>query len=69
MYIGGYLWPRTSEKSNASRSIVEILSDVECFVSVGMLTQGESIALNPEGTSYFAHSEEVNQPILKFDIL
>ena len=60
MYIGGFLWPRRRQKP---RSIVEILNDLECFVSVGMLTRGESIALNSEGTSYFAHSEGTNQPI------
>ena len=45
-----------------------VLREPECFVSVGIHTQGESVALNSEGTSYFSHSESVNQPILKFDI-
>ena len=67
MYIGAYLWPRRSDR--AERSIIEILREPECFVSVGIHIQGESVALTPDGTSYYTHSEKVNQPILKFNIL
>ena len=45
MYVGAFLWPRTSR----SKSIVEKLRNPECLVSVGMQRQGESVALYPSG--------------------
>ena len=65
MYEGAFLWPRTS----ISKGIVaKLREDQECLVSVGMQRQGESVALNPSGTSYFTHSEFINQDIIRYDI-
>ena len=64
MYVGAFLWPRTSR----SKSIVEKLRNPECLVSVGMQRQGESVALNPSGSSYYTHSEFVNENIVRYDI-
>ena len=65
MYEGAFLWPRTPN----SKGIVDKLrEDQECLVSVGMQKQGESVALNPSGTSYFTHSEFINQDIYRYDI-
>ena len=38
-------------------------------VNVGNQRQGESIALNPEGTFYLTHSEYVNETIWKYNII
>ena len=63
------MWPRRKNRTNGKDSIIDILKEKECLVSVGIQQQGESVALNPEGTSYFTHSEFVNQTIWKYDIL
>ena len=65
-YSGAFLWPRRKHQENYS--IVEILKQKECKISVGHQKQGESVALVPEGNSYYAHSEFRNQPLWKFDI-
>ena len=50
--------------------MLEILKDKNfCEVNVGNQRQGESIALNPEGTHYLTHSEYVNETIWMYDIL
>ena len=67
LYIGAFLWPRRPRVSSKS-SLVDILREEECLVSVGMQRQGESVALNALGTSYFTHSEFVNQSIWRYDI-
>lgn len=67
LYEGAFLWPRRNHQKDFS--IVEILKEQECLISVGIQRQGESVALNPEGNSYFTHSEFVNQTLWKFDIL
>ena len=64
MYQGAFLWPRGDRES----SIVDKLRGQECLVSVGMQRQGESVALNPSGTSYYTHSEYVNENIYRYDI-
>ena len=66
-YIGAFLWPRKTR--NTRRTLIDILREEECLASVGMQKQGESVALNPIGTSYFTHSEFVNQTIWQYDIL
>ena len=66
LYMGAFLWPKRSRHS--TRSIVDILREEECLVSVGMQRQGESVALDPSGSSYFTHSEFVNQTIWQFNI-
>ena len=63
------MWPRRKNRTKGKNSIIDILKEKECLVSVGIQQQGESVALNPEGTSYFAHSAFVNQSIWKYDIL
>ena len=64
-YVGATLWPRTAR----SKSILDKLRDDQgCWVSVGEQRQGESVALNPLGTSYFTHSEFVNEHIYRRDI-
>ena len=63
------MWPRRKNRTKGKNSIIDILKEKECLVSVGIQQQGESVALNPEGTSYFTHSEFVNQTIWKYDIL
>ena len=69
LYVGAFLYPRRMDRPD-DVSLVDILRDeTECLVSVGMQRQGESVALNPDGTSYFTHSEHVNQPIWRYDIL
>ena len=68
-YTGAYLWPRRKNRTSSKNSIIDILKERECLVSVGIQRQGEGVALNPEGTSYFTHSEFVNQTIWKYDIL
>jgi hypothetical protein len=68
LYFGAFLWPRRPRHSSKS-SIVDILREEECIVSVGIQQQGESVALNDLGTSYFTHSEHVNQSIWQYDIL
>ena len=68
LYVGAFFWPRRPRQSSKS-TIVDILREEECLVSVGMQRQGESVALNPLGTSYFTHSEFVNQSIWQYDIL
>ena len=65
MYQGAFLWPR---KGGRASSIVDKLRTQECLVSVGMQRQGESVALNPSGTSYYTHSEYVNEKIYRYDI-
>ena len=67
-YGKAYLWPRNS--SNYGKSVVDILrsSGQKCQVEVGENRQGESVALSPDGKSYFTHSEYVNQKIWRFDI-
>ena len=67
-YTGAYLWPRRINRNNNKNSIIDILKEKECLVSVGIQRQGEGIALSPEGTSYYTHSEFVNQTIWKYDI-
>ena len=62
------MWPRRPRSSSKS-TIVDILREEECLISVGMQRQGESVALDTLGTSYFTHSEFVNQSIWKYDIL
>ena len=65
MYEGAFLWPRTP----SFKGVVDKLrDDQECLVSVGMQKQGESVALDPSGTSYFTHSEYVNQHVYRYDI-
>ena len=66
-YHDAFFWPR--QKYQEDYSIIEILKQKECRISVGYQEQGESVALVPEGNSYYAHSEHVNQPFWKFDIL
>ena len=66
-YHDAFFWPR--QKYQEDYSILEILKQKECRISVGYQEQGESVALVPEGNSYYAHSEHVNQPFWKFDIL
>jgi len=68
LYFGAFLWPRRPRHSSKS-SIVDIFREEECIVSVGIQEQGESVALNDLGTSYFTHSEHVNQSIWQYDIL
>ena len=68
-YTGAYLWPRRKNRTSSKNSIIDILKERECLVSVGIQRQGEGVALNPEGTSYFTHSEFVNETIWKYDIL
>ena len=67
-YSKAYLWPRNS--GNQGKSVVDILrsNSKKCQVGVGSNRQGESVALSPDGKSYFTHSEYVNQVIWKFDI-
>lgn len=65
-YFGAFLWPRRKYRGN--KSILDILKEKECVINVGTQTQGESVSLNLEGTSYFTHSEFVNETIWKFDI-
>ena len=67
-YGKAYLWPR--DTSNQGKSVVDILrsDDQKCQVEVGENKKGESVALSPDGTSYFTHSEYVNQNIWRFDI-
>ena len=48
---------------------MDILKEEQCLINVGIQKQGESVALNLEGSSYFTHSEHVNQTILEFDVL
>ena len=67
LYEGAFLWPRRNNRKDSS--IVEILKEQECLISVGIQRQGESVALDPKGNSYFTHSEFVNQTLWKFDIL
>ena len=66
MYQGAFLWPRNNGRR--ASSIVDKLRTQECLVSVGMQRQGESVALNPSGTSYYTHSEYVNEKIYRYDI-
>merc|ERR1719270_757444 len=68
MYFGAFLWPRRPRDSSKS-TVVDILHEEPCIVSVGRQQQGESVALNDLGTSYFTHSEFVNQSIWQYDIL
>ena len=62
-YEKAYLW-----KSNSGKSVIDILRGQRCHINVGHNEQGESIALNPDGKSYFTHSEHVNQILWKFTI-
>ena len=67
-YYKAYLWQRGSRSTE--RSILEILRDQNfCEVNVGNQRQGESIALNPEGTFYLTHSESVNETIWRYNII
>ena len=69
LYIGAFLWPRRPDRTNKGR-IVDILRDEDhCFINVGLQRQGESVALDLIGNSYFTHSEHVNQTIWKYDIV
>ena len=65
-YGHAFLWPRRSHQKNYS--IVKILKQKYCKISVGHQKQGESVALVPDGHIYYVHSEFVNQPLWKFDI-
>ncbi len=66
LYVGGFLWPR---KVGEMRPILDILKEQQCLISVGMQKQGEGVALNPDGTSYYTHSEGVGQNIWQYRIL
>lgn len=66
MYAGAMLWPR---RVRQRRDLVDILREEVCLVSVGMQTQGEGVALDPQGRAYFTHSEYVDEKIWQYDIL
>ena len=63
MYNKAFMWYK-----NGKQSIVDAMRESHCVVETGYQKQGESIALTPEGTAYYVHSEHTNQPITKFDI-
>ena len=65
-YWNAFLWPR--RKNQHKYSIVDILKQKACEISVGHQKQGESVALAPDGKYYYAHSEHQNQPFWKFHI-
>ena len=48
MYNKAFMWYK-----NGKQSIVDAMKESHCTVETGYQRQGESIALNPEGTAYY----------------
>ena len=70
-YNKAYLWP--SDSSNRGKSVVDILRSrvkgCQFQPSVGEYNrQGESVALSPDGKSYFTHGKYSRSNIYRFDI-
>ncbi len=66
-YVGAFLWPNRARPLNTT--VIDILKEDSCLISVGVQKQGESIGLNAAGDTYFTHSEFVNQSIWQYNIL